>query len=171
MSMTDYKCCPANLWFYDTPFSHTFTFIIHTYYIYIYNDCNNRNSSIICFRLSGDMYLSLGIPVGCTDVSSICTAVDFLGSLRELIGTAFTIFSVILFPTRLPVVSAVFRIALFESVLKRLVAEFFVVSSSFCLYLLFRALPMFFAKDKNPRPLIYIRSMSSIDYLTKYPYH
>ena len=55
-------------------------------------------------------------------------------------------FPAILLPIRLPTGSASFWFALFETVLKELVAEFFVLLR-FCPYLLLKLLPMFFAKD------------------------
>ena len=84
--------------------------------------------------------------IGYTDVSPICMAILFLGSSWKLFETAFAIFPAILLPIRLPTGSASFWFALFETVLKELVAEFFVLLR-FCPYLLLRFLPMFFAKD------------------------
>ena len=55
------------------------------------------------------MFLSFGIPTGCIDVSSICvSAVDLFEALQVLLESSFVIFSVILFPTKLHVGSAVF---------------------------------------------------------------
>ena len=58
--------------------------------------------------------------------------------------------SAILFPIKSPVASAVFWIALFETVFIAFVVGFLALSRSFWLYLLLKFLPMFLAKDKNP---------------------
>ena len=105
--------------------------------LYVYNDnCNNSSSSIACCCFSGGMYISLDILVGC----GVSTVVDFFGSAGVLFEGSFVIFSAILVSTGSSVASAVFWIALFETVLKVLVAKLFVMSRSFCLYLLLRFL-------------------------------
>ena len=48
------------------------------------HDYNNQSSSMFCWCLFDEMYLSLGIPVGCTDVSVIRVGiVDLLGPCRS----------------------------------------------------------------------------------------
>ena len=89
------------------------------------------------------MNISLGISVGCADLS---------GSSR--VEAVFLVFSTILFPTRSPIASTVFWVAVFGPVLTTMVADFFVVSKCLCPYLLVR----FLTRNKNPEHLIQIRS-------------
>ena len=72
----------------------------------LYYNYNNRSSIIICSQFSGGMYISLNILVD----SSIL--VEFFRSSRVLFVAIFAIISAIFFPTRPPVASADFWIAL-----------------------------------------------------------
>ena len=64
-----------------------------------------------------------------------------------------------------PVASAVFWIALFETVFITSAVDCLALSRRFWLYLLLKFLPMFLAKDKNQYPFTYILSLGSIEYL------
>ena len=87
--------------------------------IYLFG--TNLNSSIICFLSSGDMYLFLGVVIFTSSsfVSSLlCDSfVDFF--LETLV-----ILSAILLPIKSPVASAIFWIALFDSVFISSVVDF-----------------------------------------------
>ena len=152
--MADHYCCATNydplilhsldgwslllrnkLWSSYTPFSR-FIFIIIIFKFII-------NLLLFLWRY----YLSFGIPVACTNILSICMAVEFLGSSRIFTEVAFVIFSAILLPTRSPVPSAAYWIALYDAVLRA--ANFFVLLRSFCLCLMLKLLLMYFAKVKH----------------------
>ena len=94
----------------------------------------------------------------------ISTSSSFDNYLLDFLET-LVILSAILLPIKSPVASAVFWTALFEAVFIASVVDFLTVSRSFWLYLLFKFLPMFLAKDKNPYPLTYVLSLGSIEYL------
>ena len=68
----------------------------------------------------------------------------------------------ILLPIKSPVASPVFWIALFEAVFVASVVDFLGLSRSFWLYLLFKFLPMFLAKGKNPDPFTYVISQFNL---------
>ena len=91
--MADLVYCLTNLLFFDIPLSY--------YY-------SNLNSSIICCRFSGDMYISFGISI--SSVASLFYR--FLGSFLEI----FVILLAILLPIKSSVASAAFWIAFFEAV-------------------------------------------------------
>ena len=94
------------------------------------------------------MCFSHGISM--STLSFYVSVVDAMDLLEVFCNGALVILSAILFPTRSPVASAVFWSTRFEAVVSAFVANFFVMSRSFCPYLMLRFLPMFFAKDKNP---------------------
>ena len=99
------------------------------------------------------MYLFLGV----VNSSSSSIVGNFLvGFLETLV-----ILSAILLPTKSPVVSAVFCIALLEAVFIASVADFLAVSTSFFQYLLLILL----AKYMNPYPFTYILFFGSNEYL------
>lgn len=112
--------------------SSKITIFLHFKLSWYIQSYSNLISSICC-RLSGGIYISLGITVGFTDVSSIWMAVDFLWSSRVLFEASLVVFSVILFTTRSPVTSAFFFFDyhLSEAVLRELVAD-----NLWCQYLL-----------------------------------
>ena len=63
---------------------------------------------------------------------------------------AFVTLSAILLSIKSPVASVVFGFALFEAAFVVFAVDFLALLRDFWLYLLFRFLPIFFAKDKNP---------------------
>ena len=72
------------------------------------------------------VYLSFGIPIDGVDVLSIFTGiVDLFGSSWVFFETAFVIFTAILFPTKSPISSAVFWIALSNAVFSASVGDIF----------------------------------------------
>ena len=75
--MVDFMCCLVNLLFFDIPLYYT-----------------NLNSSIICCRFSGDIYLSFGISI------SSLTSLFFKCSSLEGFFEAFVILSAILLPIK-----------------------------------------------------------------------
>ena len=128
-----------SLLFFDIPLLY-YIIIFLCYYI-------NLRLSIIFSHFSGDIYLSLSISSWFV-TQLFCTAV-----LEALV-----ILSAISFPSKSPVASAVFWIALFEAVLSASVADYLTWSRSFWLYLLVKILlvflliflPIFLVRVKNP---------------------
>ena len=86
---------------------------------------NLPTSLVIC-----DMHFFFGIPIACTNVSSI-RAGDLSGSSQVVFEPAFLIFFVILFPIKSPVASEVFWIALLEAVLSASIAGFLCCQEAF----------------------------------------
>ena len=81
----------------------------------------------------------------------------YFPSRVALIFEVFVILkAILLLPIKSLVAFAVFRIAFFQAVFSASVIEFLALSKSFLLYLLLRFLPIFLAKDKNPKPFTYI---------------
>ena len=76
---------------------------------------NLSSLSIICCHISGNLYLSFGIPVDTpTDGSSVCAVfVDSLVPSLALCEAFPLILSGMLFPIKSPVASAIFWIAFF----------------------------------------------------------
>ena len=91
-------------------------FSIPLLYCYI-----NLNSSIVFCLSSGDTYLSFGISLLTT--FECCSLVGFFEIL--------VILSAIKLPTRSPLASAVFRIALLPAIFNASVADFLAESASF----------------------------------------
>ena len=129
--MVDILCYLTNLLFFD----------IRLLYCYI-----NLISSIIFCLFFQDICLSFGISL--SNLSVIASEL-FWGEFFE----AFVILPALLLPIKSPVASAVFWIALFETVYNAFVAGCLPWSKSFWLYLLLnfllKFLPIFLAKDKN----------------------
>ena len=90
--------------------------------------------------------------------------VNSISLLLLLLSDFFFEIVVISLPTKSPVASAVFFIALLEAVFIASVADFLAVSTSFFPYLLLILL----AKDMNPYFFTYILSLGSIEYLILY---
>ena len=99
-----------------------------------------RNSSINCFLLSGDMYLSCS-----TCISSFCNSLE---CSTETFFEILVRLSAILLPMKSRVASAVLWIALFEAVFIVSVLDFLALSRCFWPYWLLKFLPVFLAKEK-----------------------
>ena len=67
----------------------------------------NLNSSIICFRSSGDMYLFLGVSIYTSSLSSFGNSLDW-NFVVDFFFETLVILSAILLPIKSPVASAVF---------------------------------------------------------------
>ena len=87
--------------------------------IYTYFLGTNLNSSIICFISYGDIYLFLGVAI-----STFTSVSSFGNSFVDFFLETLVILSAILLPIKSPVASAIFWIALFDSVFISSVVDF-----------------------------------------------